>query len=119
MADNRLAEIGGGWNEELLKLEIDFLKESDFDIDLTGFDIGKLEQVEKINSSDESSEWVGMPEFDIKDKPFQIIISCEKESDMVLFAEQHNLKFKKKQEKVWSTIFPWKENDDLKSVKYE
>lgn len=46
LADNRLAEIGGGWNEELLKLEIDFLKENDFDIDLTGFNIGDIKVFE-------------------------------------------------------------------------
>lgn len=42
LADNRLSEVGGGWNYELLKLEIDELKTEDFDIDLTGFDVAGL-----------------------------------------------------------------------------
>lgn len=38
IADNKLAE-DAGWNEEILKIELDFLKELDFDISLTGFDL--------------------------------------------------------------------------------
>ena len=37
LADNRLAEMAG-WDEELLKIELDALKEMNFDISLTGFD---------------------------------------------------------------------------------
>ena len=37
LADNRLAELGD-WDEELLRLELDALKNLDFDIALTGFD---------------------------------------------------------------------------------
>ena len=36
IADNKLA-LNAGWNEELLKLEIESLKELDFDLDLLGF----------------------------------------------------------------------------------
>lgn len=35
LADNRLAELSG-WDEELLKIELEDLKALDFDIDLTG-----------------------------------------------------------------------------------
>ena len=37
LADNRLAEMAG-WDEELLKLELDELRELNFDVNLTGFD---------------------------------------------------------------------------------
>ena len=37
IADNKLAE-NAGWDEELLKVELESLKEMDFDIDLLGFD---------------------------------------------------------------------------------
>jgi DNA methylase/ParB-like nuclease domain len=43
IADNRLAETGGGWDTELLALEIDDLRLEDFDIDLTGFDADALD----------------------------------------------------------------------------
>ncbi|WP_165312997.1 ParB/Srx family N-terminal domain-containing protein [Vibrio ziniensis] len=37
LADNQLA-LNAGWDEELLKLELEFLQEGDFDIDLIAFD---------------------------------------------------------------------------------
>lgn len=38
LADNRLTELGG-WDQELINLELGELKDEDFDIDLTGFDL--------------------------------------------------------------------------------
>lgn len=38
LADNRLTELGG-WDMDLVKMELDDLKLDDFDIDLIGFDI--------------------------------------------------------------------------------
>lgn len=43
IADNRLSETGGGWDTEMLALEIEDLRLEDFDIDLTGFDADALE----------------------------------------------------------------------------
>jgi ParB-like chromosome segregation protein Spo0J len=43
IADNRLAEAGGGWDEEILGLELADLREADFDLDLIGFDAGEIE----------------------------------------------------------------------------
>lgn len=40
LADNRLAE-DAGWDEELLQIELEGLKDFDFDVDLTGFDINE------------------------------------------------------------------------------
>ena len=38
IADNKMA-LNAGWNEELLKTELEKLKELDFDLELTGFNI--------------------------------------------------------------------------------
>lgn len=37
LADNQLA-LNAGWNEDLLALEVEFLEEAEFDIDVLGFD---------------------------------------------------------------------------------
>ena len=42
IADNKLA-LNAGWDDELLKLEIEGLQELDFDIDLLGFDDDELD----------------------------------------------------------------------------
>src|SRR5574344_963386 len=44
IADNKLA-LNAGWDDELLKLELENLKELDFDISLTGFNIDELDDV--------------------------------------------------------------------------
>jgi len=42
IADNRLA-LGSTWDDELLALELEFLKDEEFDLSLLGFDDGELE----------------------------------------------------------------------------
>ena len=44
IADNRLAELAG-WNQELLKLELGELIESDIEIALTGFEFGEIDVI--------------------------------------------------------------------------
>ncbi|HFU0230131.1 TPA: ParB/Srx family N-terminal domain-containing protein [Vibrio parahaemolyticus] len=48
IADNQLA-LNAGWDDELLNLEIEFLQDSDFDIDLLGFDEDFLEMLNSEN----------------------------------------------------------------------
>jgi len=45
IADNKLA-LNAGWDEELLKVEIEALQDMDFDIDLLGFDADELADLE-------------------------------------------------------------------------
>lgn len=42
IADNRLA-LNAGWDEEMLRVELDALREDDFNLDLLGFDDDELE----------------------------------------------------------------------------
>ena len=44
LADNRMA-MDGGWDEELLRIEIMSLEAENFDIGLTGFDAGEIEDL--------------------------------------------------------------------------
>ena len=55
IADNKLA-LNAGWDEELLKLEIDELRELDFDIGLIGFDAGELSEMMYEKNFDPESE---------------------------------------------------------------
>jgi len=41
IADNRLA-LDAGWDDELLRIELGDLDEQNFDLNLTGFDLGEL-----------------------------------------------------------------------------
>lgn len=44
IADNKMA-LNAGWDDELLKLELENLKELDFNLELTGFDVDELDKL--------------------------------------------------------------------------
>lgn len=45
IADNKLA-LNAGWDDEILRIEFDALKELDFDLELTGFSLDEIEGLE-------------------------------------------------------------------------
>lgn len=55
IADNKMA-LNAGWDEELLKLELENLKELDFDLELTGFDVDELDDI--LGKNEEETEIV-------------------------------------------------------------
>lgn len=61
LADNRFAQ-DAGWDEELLKLEIESLEAADFNVALTGFDCAELEDLFRDNVRDHVME----DDFDVK-----------------------------------------------------
>ena len=69
IADNKLA-LNAGWDEELLKVELDELKDFDFDVDLLGFEDDELsslcETIEN-NVNNNLVEKYGIPPFSIFD----------------------------------------------------
>jgi len=83
-------------------------------------DLGNLDKVSKVNDL-EDEEWVGMPEFEAKDEPLQIVVKFESEKERKEFAEKMNIKFTyaKEGNKSWTTWYPYKEKGDWKSKKYE
>jgi DNA modification methylase len=44
ISDNKIAE-NAGWNEDLLRLELEELREEDFDLDITGFDLDEINRL--------------------------------------------------------------------------
>lgn len=63
IADNRLAELAG-WDEELLKIEFQYLiedEERDFDIEFTGFEMGDIDRIFGFAIEDEP-ETVELPD---------------------------------------------------------
>lgn len=49
LADNRLA-LDAGWDDELLKIELDGLKDLGFDVELTGFETPELDALEGLSA---------------------------------------------------------------------
>ncbi len=70
LADNKLA-LNAGWDEDVLRAEIEALGAEDFDLDALGFDEAELDALlleKQEGENDANAEWQGMPEFDQKDK---------------------------------------------------
>lgn len=53
IADNKMA-LNAGWDEELLKIELENLKELDFDLELTGFNVDELDDI--LGNNEEEQE---------------------------------------------------------------
>ncbi len=60
LADNRFA-LDAGWDEELLRIEIESLQGFDFDLSLTGFDVAEIDELFK----DELENGVEDDDFDV------------------------------------------------------
>jgi DNA modification methylase len=56
LADNRLAEIGGGWDEEMLKLELSELGDLDIDLEAIGFGAEDLAGLDIVDETEIESE---------------------------------------------------------------
>jgi DNA modification methylase len=61
IADNRLA-LNAGWDDELLALELQELKDADFDLGLTGFDVKELDDLLLSVDDDKANEVPQVPE---------------------------------------------------------
>ncbi len=68
IADNRMA-MDAGWDEELLRVEIEALQGADFDVSLTGFDEKELSDLFK-----------GSGDSDVEDDGFDLTAALEKAS---------------------------------------
>jgi hypothetical protein len=64
-------------------------------------------------------EWIGMPSFETKSNTFRIIIHFEDADEREKFANHISLPIRKKELGAWSTVWPYAEYEDLKSLRYE
>ena len=67
LADNRLA-MDAGWDDEMLALELENLKELDFDMDLTGFDAAEIDEL-----------FSNIHDKDVQDDDFDVEAALEEE----------------------------------------
>jgi ParB-like chromosome segregation protein Spo0J len=64
LADNRLAEKAG-WDREILAIELQGLINLDFDVELTGFDMGEIDII--LDDADEAKREAAGPEDEVPD----------------------------------------------------
>jgi ParB-like chromosome segregation protein Spo0J len=77
IADNKLA-LNAGWDDEMLRVELQELSDADFNLAFTGFDENELMKLMGLEEKEEATE-------QSVDAVFEIVISCSSED------EQQNL----------------------------
>jgi DNA modification methylase len=73
LADNRLAEKAG-WDRELLAIELQALVDLEFDVELTGFEMGEIDII--LGDSDEAKAEASGAEDEVPDPLPDRIVSC-------------------------------------------
>jgi ParB-like chromosome segregation protein Spo0J len=118
LADNRLAEIGGGWDEEMLKLELADLKDN-LNLEDMGWnsaEIDKLLESGELAASPEI-EWEGMPDYEgLEPCLRKVWVNFDREEDVAAFFGLLKQSYTEKTKSIW---FPHKERRDLKSQVWE
>ena len=124
-ADNEVSHLGEVDERALSDVLKDILDNTG-DLLGTGYDemmLSNLLFVTRPNSEvkdfDEAAEWVGMPEYEAKEDNPKWIINFRTKEEREDFKKLINCDGGKMEGKTWSTWFPPRENEDLKSVKYE
>lgn len=119
-ADNEVGHLAISDDRQLS----DILKQILDDGDLlgTGYDEMMLSNLlyvtrpeSEIKTLDEAKEWVGLPEYEKSSIPLKITVSFENEEDRREFARTLSIPITDKTKSTW---FPYKENDDVKSVEF-
>lgn len=107
----------GEWNWDALANEWSELPLRDWAVDIP--DIGEFDKVSMVNRGDESSEWLGMPQFEPADKPFKIVISFDTVETRTEFAKHVGLPIQNTASATWSNSWPLMPRDDTKNIRYE
>ena len=108
--------ISGEFNDDLAGL-LDDLR--DFD----GFDELRLDLLavnpylgEEVNIDE---HWQDMPQYGNENESLKLIIQFEDEATRAEFVESMGIRILKKESVAWSTWYPYKESNDLKSLRFD
>jgi len=106
----------GEWDWDMIANKWDSVELGNF-----GMDVWKNydDEVNKVNSGDENSEWVGMPEFEPKEDVVKIIITFDTEQDREDFNNKYKLQYSAQKGQTWTAKYPYRKQKDLKSLKYK
>ena len=120
IADNKLA-LNAGWDNFLLKVEMQSLINLDFDLDVIGFDEGEILNImldKEEGETDAEEEWTDMPEFDQSDTQSfrKVVVHFDNQDDCDEFFSLIGQADKGKTKSIWH---PQKENDDLQGMRYK
>lgn len=119
IADNQLAINGSGWDFDTLASEMDWLKDSNFDLSLLGFDDKDVFSIfldKQEGETDPNAEWTGMPDFEMQPRSFRsFVVHFDDAAAVADFEAKIGQQISGKAKYIWH---PTKERKDLKSSKW-
>ena len=120
IADNKLA-LNAGWDDSLLKIEMESLINLDFDLNAIGFTESEMLNImldREQGETDPEAEWTDMPEFDQPDiQSFRkVAVHFENQDDCDEFFSLIGQTDKGKTKSIWH---PQQESNDLEGVRYK
>jgi ParB-like chromosome segregation protein Spo0J len=104
----------GEWDWEMLANEWDFTELSDW-----GMNTALFNDAERIEDITKEVDNLGLPEFAIADKTYNVTIHFETEEERDQFVAEKEITISKKGTNVWSAWWPEKDRQDLVSLRYE
>lgn len=106
----------GEWDWDTLANMWDVEQLTDWGVNVYDFN---NKDVDVVNQGDENSEWVGMPEFEASEKELKLVISFDDEETRQEYVEKNKIIVSATNKLTWSTHYPYRERNDLSSLKYE
>lgn len=99
IADNKMA-LNAGWDETLLKLELENLKKLDFDLELTGFSPKEIDKIfeEELEKNPYTSK-ISIPEYEIKGEQPEVstLLSETKANELIDKINKSNISKEQKE----------------------
>lgn len=105
---------GGEWDWEKLANEWDTEK-----INIWGLEIPDWANPKNVDDVNQKNEWEGMPDFDLASDSSKLIIQFDTDTERDEFVKKYEIEISKKMNTAWSTWWPYREQDDTKSLKYD
>ena len=106
----------GEWDWDTLANMWDVEQLTDWGVNVYDFN---NKDIDVVNQGDENSEWVGMPEFEASEKELKLVISFDDEETRQEYVEKNKIIVSATNKLTWSTHYPYRERNDLSSLKYE
>ncbi len=74
----------------------------------------------EIEGFDAAAEWVGMPDYEKPPKVFEVVVTCSTEKERAKFLAKMGIKKQRQYSSgIISVRWPLRDNDDLKSLRFE
>ena len=95
----------GEWDWNLLANMWEVEQLTDWGVNVYDFN---NKDIDTVNSGDENSEWIGLPEFESSDKELKLVISFDSESARDEYIEANGVIISAKTKLTWSCHYPYR-----------